>query len=142
MAIEHARTVLIHHGVSARCELRSGNFFDEVPRRGDVYVMKSVLHDWDDEHAVRLLRRCRAAMEPRARLLIVERLMPDRLVSKAEHRDVVRSDLNMLVGLAGRERNLAEYEALLHSAGLALVGETALAAGFRELEVVIPGHTG
>jgi orsellinic acid C2-O-methyltransferase len=137
-ALEHARPVLSHHGVSERCELRHGSFFDEVPSHGDLYVMKSVLHDWDDEHAIRLLSRCREAMASAASLVIVERLLPERVRAMPEHQAVVRSDLNMLVGLAGRERCLAQYVSILQQVGLVLVGEKALGAGFSALEVAIP----
>ena len=140
-ALAHAPAVLGRRGVNDRCALQAGSFFDHVPPQGDIYLMKSVLHDWDDEHAVRLLCRCREAMKSDARLVIVERPMPERIGATPEHRALVRSDLNMLVGLAGRERSLAKYRALLKQAGLALLEVQTLVAGFTALEVAIAGQT-
>ena len=102
--------------------------------------MKSVLHDWDDEHGLRLLCSCRGAMKSDARMVIVERPMPERIGATPEHRALVRSDLNMLVGLAGRERSLAEYRALLKQAGLTLLEVQSLVARFSALEVAIAGQ--
>lgn len=134
-ALEQAPPVLRRHGVETRCVLQPGSFFDEVPPSGDVYLLKSVLHDWDDEPAVRLLHRCAAALRPGAQLVVLERLLPERLSAAPEHRAVVRSDLNMLVALAGRERRLADYRALFECAGLVLQAVWPLAVGFSAMQV-------
>jgi len=94
-----------------------------------------VLHDWDDEHAALLLSRCSNAMQPGACLVVVERMMPERLGAAPDDRAVARSDLSMLVGLAGRERCLSEYPGLFERAGLALQKVWALSAGFSALQV-------
>jgi hypothetical protein len=136
-ALVHAPPVLRGHGVQDRCELHDGSFFDGVPAQGDLYLVKSVLHDWGDEQAVLILERCRQAMKPGARLVLVERLLPERVSTTPEDRALARSDLNMLVGLAGRERTLAQYRALIERAGLVLQQSQMLAAGFSAVEVGI-----
>jgi len=141
-ALQRALPVLRSHGVADRCELRAGSFFDAVPPQGDVYLLKSVLHDWDDEHAALLLSRCSAAMQPGARLVVIERAMPERLGTAPEDRSVARSDLNMLVGLAGRERCLSEYRALFEHAGLALQKIWPLSAGFSAIQMARQNASG
>ncbi len=107
-------------GVAGRCELVAGDFFAGVPAGADAYLLKHVLHDWDDARATAILANCRRAMAPAARLLIVERVMPER----AEAGRAVEAyllDLEMLVITpGGRERTEAEFGALLSAAGLAI----------------------
>jgi hypothetical protein len=142
-ALDRAGPVLERHGVADRCHLQSGSFFDGVPANGDVYLLKSILHDWDDASAVHLLERCREAMHSAStRLFVIERLLPEEPDALPDHAAVTRSDLNMLVGLAGRERSQGEYQALFERAGLALRGSRPLAAGFQALEAYRPGLHG
>jgi hypothetical protein len=105
-------------GVAERCKIVVGSFFESVPAGAEAYVLKSVLHDWDDARATAILVTCRRAMAPTARLLIVERVMPE----KAEHGEAIEAyllDLEMLVRTpGGRERTGAEFRALLSAAGL------------------------
>lgn len=119
-AIAQALPVLQRAGVAARCECVSGSFFDGVPAAGDVYLLKSVLHNWDDERCIVILRSCREAMATNARLLLIERLVPEQLGTTAKDRALARSDLNMLVGPGGRERKHREFAPLLAAAGMAL----------------------
>jgi hypothetical protein len=107
-------------GVADRCEALAGSFFDAVPAGGDAYLLKSVLHDWDDERARQILERCRQAMDGRGRLLVVERVLPERMTRSAADRLLAASDLNMLVALSGRERDEAAFRALFRAAGFAL----------------------
>ncbi|WP_242902501.1 acetylserotonin O-methyltransferase [Actinomadura terrae] len=88
--------------VADRCEVVPGDFFESVPEGADAYVLKSVLHDWDDEKAAAILRRVRASMRPDARLLILEQVVPE--VVDADSRGTVMNDINMLVSTGGRER--------------------------------------
>lgn len=120
-------------GLAARCEVVAGDFFEAVPAGGDVYVLKSILHDWRDTDCRRILQRCRAAMQPRARLVVVERLLPESLCAAEADRALARSDLNMLVGPGGLERPLSGYVALLQSAGLSLDGTWTLVDGYSAL---------
>ncbi len=105
-------------GVAGRCTRVTGSFFDAVPGQADAYLLKSVLHDWDDAHAVEILRSCRRAMTPHARLLVIERIAPEHFCKSARDQDIARSDLNMLVGTGGRERTLEQFRDLLDNAAL------------------------
>jgi hypothetical protein len=108
-----AGEVLEQAGVSQRCKVLAGSFFDSVPAGGDVYVLKSIVHDWDDREAQDILRNCRRAMSADARLLVVERM----LAPPNEGLEGKLSDLNMLVNAGGRERTSEEFTALLAGAG-------------------------
>ena len=81
-------------------------------------MLKSIIHDRGDDQSRAILENCRRALAEGGKLLIFERLMPERLELSPTHRDLVRSNLNMLVGPGGRERTEAEFRALLGSAGL------------------------
>ncbi|HEX2063458.1 MAG TPA: methyltransferase, partial [Acidimicrobiales bacterium] len=99
-------------GLADRVELVEGDFFEEVPSGGDLYLLKHILHDWDDETASRILDRCHEAAPPGATLLVVERLLgPDADAVAA------LADLLMLVLFGGRERTADEYRRLLAGAG-------------------------
>jgi hypothetical protein len=109
--------VLATAGADARVDRVVGDFLNEVPRDGDAYVLKFVLHDWDDARAIRILTNCRAAMQPHSRVFVVELIVPD----QAAPSSAKMHDINMLVLTGGRERRLDEYRALFTSAGLDLV---------------------
>ena len=115
-----AEQVLEAAGVADRCRIESGNFFEAVPEGGDAYLLKSIIHDWEDEDSSAILRVVRAAMPEGAALLVVER----DLGAPNEDAPAKFSDLNMLVGPGGRERTQDEYAALLESTGFRLVGAT------------------
>lgn len=116
-AIEGAGAFLAAAGVADRCKLVAGSFFESVPEGADAYLLKSVLHDWDDERCARILQNCRRAAHPRSRLVLVERVMADRVLPGPRDRAIARADLNMLVARAGRERSESGYRELLASAG-------------------------
>jgi len=118
--IENARGRIAEAGLAGRCELVAGDFFASVPAGGDAYVLKWVIHDWDDEHSVAILGSCRRAMARDGRLLLVERVVPERVDQSADTQGIVLGDLNMLLWTGGRERTAAEYRALLASAGFTL----------------------
>ena len=105
-------------GLGDRCRIITGSFLDSVPAGADAYLLKTVIHDWEDERAVKILSNCRHAMKPDARLLLIERIMPQRIEQTARHEAVAMLDLTMLVGPGGRERTQAEFNALLRGAGL------------------------
>lgn len=105
-------------GVTDRCQVVGGDFFDSVPSGADAYLLKAVIHDWLDAESIEILRTCRRAMGHDARLLLVEQLIgqgPDPI-------QTAFSDLNMLVSPGGQERTLEQYDALLAASGFALVG--------------------
>jgi hypothetical protein len=107
-------------GVAARCRTVAGSFFESVPAGGDAYVLRAVLHDWDDANAVAILRSCRAAMRDDATLLILERdLGPANDMPGPKF-----SDLNMLVSLGGEERTIDDYAHLMRQAGLRFIAST------------------
>jgi predicted O-methyltransferase YrrM len=111
-----AKAVLEAAGVASRCEITSGDFFEAVPLRAAAYVLKFILHDWDDAQAEAILRNCRSAMRPHGRILAIERVIPpgnDFHPSKL-------GDLQMLVLYGGRERTAEEFRELYARVGLRL----------------------
>jgi hypothetical protein len=132
--VANAAAVLERAGVAGRCEIVGGSFFDEVPTGGDAYTLKSIIHDFDDERAVAILRTCRRAMAAGATLLLIERIVGP----PNEDPRTKFSDLNMLVAPAGQERTLEEWGALLTRAGFRLAGATPSTSGFAVIEAV-PG---
>jgi hypothetical protein len=113
--LKEAEDHLMRAGVRDRVELSEGNFFESVTARADVYVMKDVLHDWDDERSLKILRTVRAAMPSGSRLVLVETLQEPNVV------EPVASfvDVHMLTQTdGGRQRSVAELHGLLREAGL------------------------
>jgi O-methyltransferase domain len=90
-----------------------GDFFESVPQ-ADLYLLKFILHDWDDQRAIKILQRCRQAMTPGARIAIVEMVVGN----LSNPGLAALMDLNMLAICPGQERSLTEYDALLAAAGL------------------------
>lgn len=113
--VEGAGALLKREGVAGRVERVAGDFFKSVPH-ADAYVLKHIIHDWDDERASLILRNINAAMGPGGRVLIVETVVPE---GNAPHYSKVL-DLEMLVSPGGIERTAEEYAALLATAGLRL----------------------
>ncbi len=114
--VRHAHDVLSQNGVAQRCSVEEGSFFDRVPC-GDLYLLKQVLHDWDDERAIAILKRCRSRILPTARLLAVERRMPER-AEIGSSREAFMTDLEMLVMTpGGRERTETELQIIFAAAG-------------------------
>ena len=138
-AIDGARRNLMDTQLSARCRCVAGDFFECVPPGADLYVLKSILHDWPDDRARTILENCRRALAPGARVLIVERVRPDRARNCETHRQIARSDLAMLLGLGSQERSETEFRELLRSAGFAVVRVDSVALGFSLIEAVPDG---
>jgi len=112
-----ARSFLAARGVVERVELQAGSFFDAVPAGCDAYLLKNVLHDWDDQRAARILDNCRRVMRPGQRVLVVE------VVVEADSTRGIGplSDLQMMVVCSGgRERGHAEYARLFEQTGMRL----------------------
>ena len=128
--MDRARDLLVHAGVIDRCTLETGSFFERVPDGGDVYLLKSILHNWDDTRSVAILRTCRAVMPDRSRLLIIERVVPD----GNDPSEAKLFDINMLVMLGGLERTASEYRTILHDAGFDLIQTIETAAPVSVLE--------
>jgi hypothetical protein len=109
------RPDVVERAQQPRLEKVGGSFLEKVPEGGDAYVMKSVIHDWPDEEAVAILRKCREAMTSAARLLVIERVLPAR--ATPDHLEAFLGDVNMLAGPGGRERTEAEFRELLAAGG-------------------------
>jgi hypothetical protein len=125
-----APELLTRAGVADRCAIVAGDFFKSVPSGADAYLLKYVIHDWDDEQAVRILRTCRAAVRDHGKLLLVE------LVLKPgnEPDPAKMVDLNMLVMNGGRERTADDFGRLLTAAGFVLSDVTPLSGPFSVIE--------
>jgi hypothetical protein len=126
---ELAREFLAAKGF-AGCDVLSGDFFQAVPSGFDVYFIKSVLHDWDDERSTQILRSCREAMPEHGRLLIADLVVERGKPVRHPHRLI---DLEMMVSFGGKERTADEFEKLLHGAGLKLEQSTAVQNSFFSL---------
>jgi O-methyltransferase domain/Dimerisation domain len=107
------REWLRQRGLAARCEVIGGDFFASVPPGGDVYVLSRILHDWEDERCLKLLRSCREAMASGCELLIIERVIP----AGGERSLALEWDIHMLANTGGRERTEVEYRTLLRRSG-------------------------
>jgi hypothetical protein len=127
--LDLARDYLATHHVLDRCELVAGDFFASVPAGGELYLLKSVLHDWDDDRCQTILANCRAAMSSDARLGIVEFVLPDRMTASRAHVPAALLDLIMMTYAGGRERTESDFRQLLATCGLRLEHVTALDAG-------------
>jgi O-methyltransferase domain/Dimerisation domain len=120
--------------VAGRCRCESGSFFDAIPAGADGYMLKQVIHDWDDARVAAILAACRRAMPPDATLLILERVMPER-VAEGQAVEAFLVDLEMLVMTpGGRERTEREFEALLSAAGFSLASVTRTASPISVIE--------
>ena len=119
------------HGLElgAGIEVAAGSFFDAVPVGADAYVLKWILHDWEDDQALAILQTVRSSG---GSVLVIERLIEP----PNEGPEAKFADLNMLVGPGGRERTLDQYEALFAAAAYRLVGATPSNAGLYILEGV------
>ena len=118
--LEEARHELAEQGLEERCTLVAGDFFAGIPEGGDTCMLKWVIHDWDDESAVRILSNCWKAMKSGGRLVLVESVVPEKnvpCVSKLV-------DLDMLIMTDGRERTGSEFRELVEQAGFSFVGIT------------------
>jgi orsellinic acid C2-O-methyltransferase len=122
--------------VGERCEIVTGDFFEAVPA-ADAHVVKSVIHDWDDERSVTILSRVREAMPAHGVLFLVEPILRDDPGVLGDQRMLLMSDLNMLVCVGGRERTRAQFADLLTAAGLRLTDVTAAAgSGYSVMRAV------
>jgi O-methyltransferase domain/Dimerisation domain len=120
-----AAAVLEEAGVAGRCRIEAGDFFEAVPSDGDAYVLKFIIHDWEDKEAGAILRTIRTATAPNAALLVIEQPVG----APNEDATVKFGDLNMLVMPGGCERTLDEYASLFAYAGFRIVGETPIEGG-------------
>jgi hypothetical protein len=99
-------------------------------------MLKSIVHDWDEEHARVILESCRRAMKPTSTLVLVERNTPERIDDPDKALAAVMTDLHMMVVLGGRERTPGEYGAVLAAAGLRMTRHLPLDAEIGVIEAV------
>ena len=114
--VEGAKSRIASLGLSDRCRIVGGDFFAPIPARADACILKSVIHDWDDQHATKILQNCRQALNPGGRVLLAEMVIPpgnDPHVGKL-------LDLEMLIMVGGHERTEAQFRELFAGAGLRL----------------------
>ena len=118
-ALAGAQRHLAAAGVADRCEFVTGDFFVELPDDGDAYLVKAVLHDWNNERAARILAVCHRAMRPDARLLLIERIVSDADGNPPEQAGAI-ADLTMLVAHGAGERTRSQWTTLLDAAGFSI----------------------
>jgi hypothetical protein len=113
---ERARESIASTGLADRCEVVGGDFLKSVPSGSDAYLLRWIIHNWDHENAVAILRNCRQAMGARSRLLLIEMVLP----AGNEFHPGKFMDYIMLIALGGKERTEEEYASLLREADLRL----------------------
>lgn len=118
-------------GLRDRSQTVAGNFFDSVPA-ADMYLLKYIIHDWDDDSCIQILRNIRKAMLPASRVIIVEMLVGE----TGDPGIGTLMDMNMLAMLTGKERDLQEFDALLDAADLQRIGLTHLQPPYSVIEAV------
>jgi SAM-dependent methyltransferase len=114
---ERARANIGARGLAGRCEVVGGDFFESVPSGGDAYALKMIVHDWNDERSIAILKNVRKAIRPDGRVLIMESVVDPASGVGAQPKLL---DLNMLVMTGGRERTADEYAALYAASGFKL----------------------
>jgi O-methyltransferase domain len=115
--VRDAPALIDARGLSERVTIEGGSFFERVPTGGDAYLLSHVIHDWSEEQCLTILEKCRRAMSPDTRLLIIEMVLPE---GDTPHPGKI-IDMAMLVATGGQERTESEYAALLAKAGLRLI---------------------
>jgi hypothetical protein len=129
--VPHARAAIERAGLQDRLSAVAGDFFESVPE-ADLYLLRYILHDWDDESCIRILRNLRRALRAGGRVLILETVIGD----IGEPPAAPSMDINMMVVLGGRERRVPEFEVLLSIAGFRLVRSTPLNVPVTIIEAV------
>jgi hypothetical protein len=128
--LESAKSLLAQRGVADRVELAAGSFFEAVPKGADAYLLKNILHDWDDPRAITILENCRAAMDRGQKVIVIEALV------EPDSEDLgALSDIQMMVVCGeGRERSRSDFDRLLRASGFRLgrVFETPTTIGIVE----------
>lgn len=130
--VANAEQLLRDAGIAERCEVVGGDFFAALPEGADAYILRSILHDWEDAQATAILGTCRRSIGAAGRLLVIEWAV----APPNEGRDGKFSDLNMLVMPGGQERTREEYAALFAAAGFRLTEVFPTAAGHAVIEGV------
>jgi len=114
--VTETQKIIDKKGMGERCTIEAGSFFNSIPQNADAYIMKMILHDWDDEKSLKILKNCGNAMKPESKLLILESVIPG---TNIPHPGKFM-DINMLAMTGGMERTEKEFATLLKKAGLKL----------------------
>jgi hypothetical protein len=138
--LEAARRLIEAEGLTERCTLLAGSFFDWVPAGGDLYVLKHVLHAWDDERSLAVLRNCRQAIAQSGTLMVIEHVMAERVLPGRGLESAALLDLHMFVITGkGRVRTESDFAELLRAAGFQLARITPTLSGPAVIEGSIQG---
>lgn len=127
--VPRAEAALAERGLSSRCRVIEGDFFKNVPE-ADLFILKYIVHDWDDQQSVKLLSNCARALRPNGHVILIEWVMPEHGKPSA----AALSDLNMLVLLPGRERTASEFAELFRASGLQLDRISGIASSMHMIE--------
>jgi ubiquinone/menaquinone biosynthesis C-methylase UbiE len=128
--VARTKEKLLADGLSDRCSIVEGSFFESVPKGADAYLLRHIIHDWTDEQSVQILKNCRKVVPPDGRVLLVEFAVPrgnERSLAKA-------ADMIMLVFTGGLERTEEEYSSLFQQSGFRLSGVTPTASAVAVVE--------
>src|SRR5258708_17286339 len=131
---EGAPELIAAAGISERCKIIHGDFFKAVPAGADVYILKSVMHNWNDEMCCAILKNCAAVMSESTRLLLLEQVLPARIEAVPLHRRVLMTDLNMLVMTGGCDPGEAHINQILRESGLEIRAIVPTASSFSIIE--------
>jgi hypothetical protein len=123
---------LKQHNVADRVRIAEGSFFDSVPRGGNAYILKNVIHDWSDDKAAQILRNVRAAVDGATTVLLIETVIPEH-----DRESIGKwTDLEMLLASAARERTAEEYRRLLEQAGFQMIRVVETASPYSLVEAL------
>jgi hypothetical protein len=122
--------------VGRRAQFIGGDFFEEVPQGYDCYLLKYIVHDWEDAAATKILRVCAAAARPTGTVVLLERVLPECITEN--DRAIMEVDIAMMIA-GGRERTTEEYRQLLHGAGLRLLSVTPTSSACSVIHAAVAG---
>ena len=120
VVLKQAGGAFASDGLSQRCRIEAGDFFESAPAGGDVYALSFILHDWPDQRCLQILRNIRGQIPADGRLLVIERLLPSWGDNPALVRHQLYQDVNMMVNFGGQERSEEDFRLLLNDGGFEL----------------------
>ena len=135
---EEAKTRISQAGLASRCKFLEGDALKSVPSGGDAYILSRVIHDWNDEKSIQILKNCHGAMSPGGKILLLERVVPKtkKIERSEELKTIFFSDLTMMVMNGGRERSEDEFRTLFEVSGFRLTQVKPMPSGTNIIEGV------